>query len=243
MISLREEEAVLSQAAAPVHARIERTASEASSYQVRQLLTHVRRELLSPELTVASWMAACRLSVAEGSRLFAAEIGLPADSFLWDCRLEVAAGLLIDTDLGTGEIGKIVGFTSRRGFKGSFESWSGLTPEAFRREIRRFPGLLSRSGESRLSRDYLTRLVACRLVEEEVGELLDRLWTVNLAYWSTQVPGERLERLFAEELWERRLSDGPAPCEAALYQLCFSTPALDELLAVKLASPQGPEGR
>ncbi len=236
MISLREEEAALAEAAAAVYARIEREAAAAATYQVRDLLNHLRRELFSVELSVAGWMKACRLSATAGSRLFEAALGVSPESFLWDCRLETGAGLLIDTELAVGEIGRIVCFARRDRFEGGFMGWSGLSPEVFRREIRRFPGHLMRSGESLLSRELLESLVACRLSEEAVTELIDRLWTINLAYWSTRMPREALEALFAEELWEERLSENATECERALFQLCFSTPVLDELLREKLAA-------
>lgn len=228
MISLREEREALRRASAPVLTQIGRDAAGASIHHVRELLTYLVAELFSVELTVATWMAACRLSPENGSTLFQAHLGTPPDSYLWERRLETSAALLLETDFEPGQVALMVCFSTKKSFRRRFESWSGLTPGVFRREIRRLPGLFTESGESLLSRHLLKRLLDAQLSREEAGKMIAEMEARNGACWPSKPLLEPLERLFAREICENVVVSGGAEHEIALYDLCFKTPALQE---------------
>ncbi len=235
MIPLREEQAALRRASAPVLKEIGHDIEAASVYQIRDLLTYILEELFSVELTVAAWMKACELPLQNGSTLFEAQMGVAPETYLWDRRLETSAGLLLDTDFQPGQVAQMVCFSNKQTFKRRFRAWSGLTPDAFRREIQKLPGLFTESGESLLSGHLLARLLTAGLTDGEAGELIAEMKVRNADCWMRRPPVGPLERFFAREIWENLLVPDASEHEVALYELCFTTPALKELLMQKAA--------
>jgi AraC-like DNA-binding protein len=82
--------------------------------------------------TVASLAALAGVSRALFAKRFTQLMGRPPLAYLTECRLDEAAALLADTDLGIGLIAKSVGYADAFGFSAAFKRHKGLSPSRFR---------------------------------------------------------------------------------------------------------------
>ncbi|MGW5616386.1 AraC family transcriptional regulator [Streptomyces sp. NPDC003877] len=82
--------------------------------------------------TVASLAARSGVSRALFAKRFTQLMGRPPLAYLTECRLDEAAALLTDTDLGIAEIARSVGYADAFGFSAAFKRHKGLSPSRFR---------------------------------------------------------------------------------------------------------------
>ncbi|OSZ58061.1 AraC family transcriptional regulator [Streptomyces pharetrae CZA14] len=82
--------------------------------------------------TVASLAARSGVSRALFAKRFTQLMGRPPLAYLTECRLNEAAALLTDTNLGIAQIARSVGYADAFGFSAAFKRHKGLSPSVFR---------------------------------------------------------------------------------------------------------------
>lgn len=111
-------------------------AAPAPSSSVRRAVTYLEQHFREP-ITVASAAAALGYSTNYFGRSFTANCGLSFTQALTRARLRYATRLLACSDKTARAIGEEAGFSSAEYFFYVFHRSLGLTPEAYRREVRR----------------------------------------------------------------------------------------------------------
>ncbi|WP_052414006.1 AraC family transcriptional regulator [Streptomyces glaucescens] len=82
--------------------------------------------------TVASLAAQSGVSRALFAKRFTQLMGRPPVAYLTECRLDEAAALLTETNLGIAQIARSVGYADAFGFSAAFKRHKGLSPSMFR---------------------------------------------------------------------------------------------------------------
>lgn len=109
---------------------------EAESAIVERICSYIRLHLSNP-LTLAQIAQSNYISVARLKRLFRSELDIPVMKYVTRCRIDEARVLLEGTTLSTLDIGKICGYPHRTHFSRAFSAAAGLSPEAYRRQLRK----------------------------------------------------------------------------------------------------------
>ncbi len=166
--SLSTSEKLFSVAAAETFTRI-RTDWERAPRRLKPLLEYLEGHLGDPQLDYQLLKRTLKIRDNNLPTHFHRAFGLPPAAYIRDCRMEIAWKLLSQSKLKVGVIAKLVGYTSIQTFGRAFRAWSGVSPMAFRRRLRR-------SAESGLtwakSASLARRAAACELEAPEVEELV-----------------------------------------------------------------------
>lgn len=239
----RRTEALLERAATQTMARIYKLVGT-SSPDVQTLLRHIKASLFSSDFDVNELQRRSGVSKVALTISFHDEVGESTWSFISRARLETSLRLLRDTALTVGEIGKAVGYSTRKVFSNSFKRWTGLAPEEFRRAWGEIAMPLPSDCDDIHSMLFLEELRSGRLSKNSAKEIIRYLGCEkdgNIA--STGLsgsPGTIAARntcddfatldWLCEEL--RKLS----PAEQHNWILCFhlNSPALFQLLGKKI---------
>ena len=64
---------------------------------------------------------------------FTREIGRAPGAYLFDCRMQRAAALLLEKRLASGQLARAVGYSSEAAFCTAFKRWAGMSPTLYRR--------------------------------------------------------------------------------------------------------------
>ncbi|HSB81583.1 MAG TPA: helix-turn-helix domain-containing protein, partial [Candidatus Methylomirabilis sp.] len=100
----------------------------------------IAREFHRP-LTTRDLARAAGMGLASFRQAFARRFDRTPRAYLEQCRMELAAGLLRDTDLSVKEVAIQVGFSDGNNFSTAFKRYHGLSPEAFRARCRLTSGV------------------------------------------------------------------------------------------------------
>ena len=104
-------------------------------WQLRRAQDMFRSDL-SDNLPLNSVAQACRLSVSHFARAFKASTGLPPHQWVMAMRIEMARGILTNSDTPLVEIAGMCGFADQSHFSRVFARIMGTSPGAWRREYR-----------------------------------------------------------------------------------------------------------
>jgi AraC-like DNA-binding protein len=98
---------------------------------VKHLDEHFMEEVRQDTLVKLSRMSSTKLKT-----LFKKFTGINITEYMLEKRADCAAHLLLDTDLSVEEISAKTGFKTATGFSASFKKQTGLSPSAYRKQMR-----------------------------------------------------------------------------------------------------------
>ncbi len=235
------------QAAEATLERIRKDRRRASA-QLQPILQHIEDHLLETSLQVQSLRRELGIRDEAVSQRFAAELGLTPWAYVVDCRMEVGARMLLNSDLKSWRITTTVGYGSGDSFGRAFKRWSGQTCGQYRKNPQKKIEA-PRLDDELLSSDELSQALAGELSFERAEVLVHRLELAR-DHLLTIYPGLRpapaavtpppvlgadfVETTMAESLWKKVETLPADELRAAVRgQVAFSTPALFKLLEQK----------
>ena len=86
-----------------------------------------------PSRTLPELADTCQISTSRLSHLFKDEIGINVKNYRLDCRLRVAAEMLVSTDMPIKEIAYTTGYRHTSSFARAFKTHFGFSPACYRR--------------------------------------------------------------------------------------------------------------
>ncbi|MGA2389658.1 MAG: AraC family transcriptional regulator [Candidatus Sulfotelmatobacter sp.] len=87
-----------------------------------------------PSRTLLELATSCRMSMSRLSHLFKREVGTNVKNYRMDCRLQVAAALLLSPGASIKEIAYMAGYQHTSSFVRAFKSRFGFSPASYRRK-------------------------------------------------------------------------------------------------------------
>ena len=123
----------LTRTAAATYRRIDRDLAGASP-RAGRVLRLVRDNLFDPRLNVARVRGTLGLRSNDVTTRFRREIGEPIKRYIVSRRLEVACRLLLQTELSTHEIARMVGWKAFKSVSHTFNKRLGCRPRAYTAE-------------------------------------------------------------------------------------------------------------
>ena len=87
-----------------------------------------------PSRTLPELAHGCQISLSRLSHLFKDEVGINVKSYRLDCRLQVAAAMLVSTSMPIKEIAYAAGYHHSSSFVRAFKTHFGLSPTSYRRQ-------------------------------------------------------------------------------------------------------------
>ncbi|MBB3178133.1 helix-turn-helix transcriptional regulator [Variovorax sp. Sphag1AA] len=102
---------------------------------LRRVREHVWSKL-AERIELRELAAIAGLSACHFSRAFRQSMGCPPHRYVMECRVEMAAAVIRQTERPFGEIALDVGFSDQSHFTRTFMQYMGETPRAFRRRHR-----------------------------------------------------------------------------------------------------------
>jgi AraC family transcriptional regulator of arabinose operon len=87
-----------------------------------------------PSRTLPELADTCQISTSRLSHLFKNEIGINVKNYRLDCRLRVAAEMLVSTDMPIKEIAYTTGYRHTSSFARAFKAHFGFSPACYRKE-------------------------------------------------------------------------------------------------------------
>jgi len=124
-------QALLEQAAAASLRRIDYDLAHLPE-TLRPLLRLIRRNLFHPRLTVERIKKTLKIGAHNVTSRFRKATGAPIRSYLEDRRLETASRLLLDCELSTQKIGRLVGYSGSEALSRAFKRRYGTRPRVYR---------------------------------------------------------------------------------------------------------------
>ena len=88
-----------------------------------------------PSRTLPELARSCQMSMSRLSHLFKDEIGTNVKSYRIDCRLQVAAAMLVSTSMAIKEIAYTSGYRHSSSFVRAFKTHFGLSPACYRTKL------------------------------------------------------------------------------------------------------------
>jgi transcriptional regulator GlxA family with amidase domain len=85
-----------------------------------------------PSCTLPELARSCQISMSRLSHLFKAEIGVNVKEYRLDCRLQVAATMLVSTRMLIKQIAYSAGYRHTSSFVRAFKTRFGLSPASYR---------------------------------------------------------------------------------------------------------------
>jgi transcriptional regulator GlxA family with amidase domain len=86
-----------------------------------------------PSRTLPELAHSCQISLSRLSHLFKDEVGMNVKNYRLDCRLQVAAAMLVSTSMPIKEIAYTAGYHHSSSFVRAFKTHFGLSPACYRR--------------------------------------------------------------------------------------------------------------
>ncbi len=100
--------------------------------KLKPVLRLIRANLFRPRLTVERIRATLGVAAHDLTTEFSRAAGAPIHRYLTERRLDCAARLLVDTDLGVATIARLVGYSRVESFARAFKQQHGLRPPIYR---------------------------------------------------------------------------------------------------------------
>lgn len=156
--------------------------------KLKPLLSYIEAHLFHPELSVNRMKRDCGVRDNSVAIHFHACVGQPPHAYISQCRMDVAARLLSDSDLPVWKISEMLGFSSIQVFSRAFYRCAQQRPSTYRRRhrpiLRAADGSLlslvsnpeAHTGEGLPPEQELWhRALTGRLLDDEAAELIRRL--------------------------------------------------------------------
>ncbi|MCP4654231.1 MAG: AraC family transcriptional regulator [bacterium] len=121
---------------------------------VGRLLDGVGEHLLEPGFNATRLLAAAGLTSGPIEAAFHAETDQSALDYLLKCRLEIASGLLLHTNLQVADVAHLTGFSDRFHLNRAVKRWLGMPPREIRAKWRQVVARAGRPTEELLSRRF-----------------------------------------------------------------------------------------
>ena len=100
-------------------------------FRIRKVVQVLKED---PSRTVPELAYGCQISESRLSHLFKREVGTNLKNYRLDCRLQVAAGLLLSTGTSIKAIAYTTGYHHPSSFVRAFKTRFGLSPASYRRD-------------------------------------------------------------------------------------------------------------
>lgn len=105
------------------------TGSRQRDYRIQRVVEILNQD---PSSTLQEIAHSCQISASRLSHLFKDEIGVNVKNYRLDCRLQVAAAMLVSTSTPIKEIAYSTGYRHTSSFVRAFKSHFGLSPTYYR---------------------------------------------------------------------------------------------------------------
>ncbi|HIK03237.1 MAG TPA: helix-turn-helix transcriptional regulator [Trichormus sp. M33_DOE_039] len=106
-----------------------------SHWKLKQAIAYIN-DNLDQDLTLAEIAAVVDMSMYHFSRLFKQSTGFAPHQYVMNCRIERAKKLLIQTNQSIEKICEQIGFQSQSHFTNVFRKIMGITPRAYREQVK-----------------------------------------------------------------------------------------------------------
>ena len=110
------------------------TGSRQKDFRINKVVEVLNQD---PSRTLPELAHSCQISVSRLSHLFKDEIGINVKNYRLDCRLQVAAVMLVSTDMPIKGIAYLAGYRHCSSFVRAFKTHFGLSPASYRKGRRR----------------------------------------------------------------------------------------------------------
>jgi transcriptional regulator GlxA family with amidase domain len=110
------------------------TGPRQKDYRIQKVVEVLNQD---PSRTLPELAHSCQISVSRLSHLFKDEIGINVKNYRLDCRLQVAAVMLVSTDMPIKGIAYLAGYRHYSSFVRAFKTHFGLSPASYRKGQRR----------------------------------------------------------------------------------------------------------
>lgn len=104
--------------------------------KLKPLLAYIEAHLFDPGLSVNRLKRDCGVRDNSVAIHFHACVGQPPHAYISQCRMEIAARLLHDSELPVWKISELLGFSSIQVFSRAFYRWAQQRPSTYRRRHR-----------------------------------------------------------------------------------------------------------
>ncbi|HEX5717449.1 MAG TPA: AraC family transcriptional regulator [Thermoanaerobaculia bacterium] len=115
--------------------RKNRPSQEDLPREIREVLAHIHVNLFDLELNVRSLKSCCRIRDNNVSSRFRYLMGMTIKQYVEGLRMEAAARLLRNEDVGIFDVSIAVGYNSLQTFYRAFGRHCGCTPAEYRRRL------------------------------------------------------------------------------------------------------------
>jgi transcriptional regulator GlxA family with amidase domain len=106
------------------------TGSRQRDFRIQKVVAVLNQD---PSRTLPEIAHSCQISVSRLSHLFKDEIGINVKNYRLDCRLQVAAAMLVSTGKPIKEIAYTTGYQHTSSFVRAFKNHFGLSPTCYRK--------------------------------------------------------------------------------------------------------------
>ena len=106
------------------------TGSRQTDYRIQRVVEVLNQD---PSRTLQEIAHSCQISASRLSHLFKVEIGINVKNYRLNCRLQVAAAMLVSTGTPIKQIAYTMGYRHTSSFVRAFKSHFGLSPTCYRR--------------------------------------------------------------------------------------------------------------
>ncbi len=106
------------------------TGSRQKDFRIQKVVEVLNQD---PSRTLPELAHSCQISVSRLSHLFKDEIGINVKNYRLDCRLQVAAAMLVSTGMQIKKIAYTTGYRHTSSFVRAFKNHFGLSPTCHRK--------------------------------------------------------------------------------------------------------------
>src|SRR5258707_7044419 len=106
------------------------TGPRQKDYRIQKVVEVLNQD---PSRTLSELAHSCQISVSRLSHLFKDEIGINVKNYRLDCRLQVAAAMLVSTGMPIKELAYTTGYRHTSSFVRAFKNHFGSSPTCYRR--------------------------------------------------------------------------------------------------------------
>ncbi|MCP4545382.1 MAG: helix-turn-helix domain-containing protein [bacterium] len=216
-------------AAAGALARV-RHDKEGQPRLLQTLLTHIEKNLLQKDLSVAGLGRVAGVSERTVQRLFRRRLLCTPWSYIRDLRMAVATELFASADLSVWQIVEAIGYSTTTTFSTLFAEWAGTSLTEYLESVQR-----PRARQQCYARDLLRNLNRGEADREQAdcaARALEELYGLQRSSPNLEPPKpEFYDEVMAEVVWDR-LRNKPLAEQRDLlsHQYAFRAPALFDLL-------------
>ncbi len=193
-----------------------------ASAQVGPIIRYLQEHLFDPDLTAGRLLTKSGIRDKTISSQMSNDLGLSPWKYVIDCRMEVAARMLLNSNLYPWRVAVSVGYSGINSFGKAFQRWSGQRPMDFRRNPNRPVESEEISGPELFQPGEVREALAGRL-DARAAEILalrlraavdriEEIYTIHGHHRKTSpfavLGSELVEGAIAQQVWEL-IKNGP----------------------------------